>query len=217
MLKSIKGKTLEEISDPGLKGMWLRTFDETHNPRSHFVITPEGDQAGVRLTEKGVPAETGWGSLNEIGKAVDIYGNPSRANISNNLGKQHKVRNFYNNIIDPNNAAGHSTMDTHAVAAALMRPLSSKSREVAHNFGSNVLGEAGPKGSAVTGMGGTYGLYQEAYRRAAAQRGILPREMQSITWEAIRGLFPAKFKNNPENIKVINNIWNDYRNTSTKC
>jgi len=211
MLDAIKGKTLQEINEPGLKAMWLRTYDQAYLPREHQIVTPEGDFSGIRLNQDGTPTKTGWGSLNEIGKAIVILDNPSLENISSNLGQQHKVRNFYNNIYAPSDPAGHVTVDTHAVAAGLLRPLSGNSREVLHNFGSNVKGEVGPKNSSITGVQGTYGLYAEAYRRAAAERGILPREMQSITWEAVRGLFPDTFKSQAKNVEQIDNIWLQYR------
>jgi hypothetical protein len=211
MIEAIKGKTLAEITDPGLKAMWLRTYDQAYLPREHQIVTPEGDFAGLRMNSDGkTPTKTGWGSLNEIGKAIVILDDPSKANISNNLGDMHKVRNFYNNIYAPNDPSGAVTIDTHAVAAGLLRPLSGNSREVMHNFGSGLLGEGGPKNSSITGVKGTYGLYAEAYRRAAQERGILPREMQSITWEAVRGLFPDTFKT-AANADKIDNIWLQYR------
>lgn len=211
MLQAIRGKTLSEITEPGLKAMWLRTYDQAKLPREHQIVSPEGDFVGTRLNANGTPTKTGWGSLNEIGKAIVILENPSLPNISTNLGQQHKVRNFYNNIYAPNDPAGHVTIDTHAVAAGLLRPLSGNSREVLHNFGSGVVGEGGPKNSSITGVQGTYGLYAEAYRRAAQERGILPREMQSITWEAVRGLYPDTFKSQPKNVQEVDNVWLQYR------
>ena len=210
ILDAIQGKRLEELKDPVEKAMWIRTHDEAHNPREHFVTTPKGEIAGVRMTDKGIPYKTGWGSNNEIAKAVSIFDNGSRENISQKLGEYHKVRNFYNNIYDPFNPEGHTTIDTHAVAAGLLRPLSAKAREVGHNFGNNFPGEVGPKNSAFTGKKGTYGLYHEAYQRAAKERDLLPREMQSITWEAVKGLFNEKFKT-PENAEFINNIWKQHK------
>ena len=212
MVDAIRGKTLAQITDPGLKAMWLRTYDQAHLPREHQIVSPEGDFVGVRMNSDGkTPTKTGWGSLNEIGKAVVILEDPSRATISNSLGDMHKVRNFYNNIYAPNDPSGAVTIDTHAVAAGLLRPLSGNSREVMHNFGSGLTGEVGPKNSSVTGVQGTYGLYAEAYRRAAQERGILPREMQSITWEAVRGLFPDTFKSQAKNVEQVDNIWLKYR------
>lgn len=210
ILKDIQGKSLNQLTDVGQKSLWLRTFDETYLPREHQVVSPEGDFIRVRTNADGKPAGTGWGSNNEIAKAIAIFDNPTIQNISTNLGTQHKVRNFYNNIFAPNDPGGHVTIDTHAVAAGLLRPFSGESREVKHNFGQGLKGEGGTKNSSVTGVKGTYPLYAEAYRRAAAERGILPREMQSITWEAVRGLFPDTYKK-PENAAQIDNIWLKYR------
>lgn len=210
VLDLVRNKRFEELDGPAEQALWLRTFDQAFNPRSHNIVTPEGDFADIRKTQSGKDYSVAWGSLNEIGKAISIIEDPSKANISAMLGGQHKVRNFYNNIYAPTDPAGHVTIDTHAVAAGLLRPLSGNSREVLHNFGSGVKGEVGPKNSSVTGVQGTYGLYTEAYRRAAAERGVLPREMQSITWEAVRGLFPDTFKT-AANARKIDDIWVRYQ------
>jgi len=212
MVNAIRGKTLAEIKEPGLKAMWLRTYDQANNPREHQIVSPEGDFVGIRMNQDGkTPTQTGWGSLNEIGKAIAILEDPRIETISLNLGDAHKVRNFYSNIYAPNDPTGPVTIDTHAVAAGLLRPLSGNSREVKHNFGGNVKGEAGPSNSKITGVRGTYGIYAEAYRRAAQERGILPREMQSITWEAVRGLYPDTFKSQAKNVQEIDNVWLQYR------
>ena len=211
-LADLDGLDLSPDAKAAAKAMWIRLHDETHNDKSHPIITPEGDFAGPVLTAKGAPAKIGWGSLTEIGKAIraiEAADDPSL--ISNLMGEKHKVRNFYNNILSPNSPNGDVTIDTHAVAAGLWRPLSGNSLEVAHNF-SNYAGKGMPSagGSAITGVQGLYPIYAEAYRNAARERGLLPREMQSITWEAVRGLFPDTFKTE-KNASQIDAIWNRYR------
>ena len=217
----LHGKSLTDIDKMGLpekervaaKALWVRLHDETYGDRKHYVLSPEGEEMEPVTSAKGEEAGTGWGSFNEIGKAIKaIESKDDPDAISPLMGMKHKVRNFYNNIISPNSKHGDITADTHAVAAALYRPLSGKSTEVAHNLGTNP-----PKGikaaadSATAGISGIYPLVAEAYRRAAKERGILPRQMQSITWEAIRGMFPRTFKN-AKNNAAIDSIWRDYRN-----
>jgi hypothetical protein len=205
-LGEISGTTLSELSEPYLKAIWIRIYDETYNPRHYRVITPEGQFSSFATNKGGERSNVGWGSLNEIRKAVSIIENGSLKNISQMLGDQHKVRNFYNNIVDPRSKHGDVTIDTHAVAAALLRPLAGASTEVSHNFGGG-----GASSSSIFGAKGTYGIYAEAYRRAASARGVLPREMQSITWEAVRGLFDPAYKRDKRAISGADQIWQDFK------
>lgn len=205
---SVKGKRLNDLDDPVEQAMWLRTFDEAYNPRGHSIITPEGDYGDMARSTTGAEKMTGWGSLREIATAIDVFKNPNHENISRRMGAQHKVRNFYNNIFAPMSPRGEVTIDTHAVAAGFLQPFSGKDAAVLHNFGGGLKGKGGTKNSALTGNKGTYGVHAEAYRRAAEQRGILPREMQSITWEAVRGLFDNKSA--PIKRKV-QNVWKEYQ------
>ena len=203
---------LDEKEKAAAQAMWLRVHDETYADRGHHIVTPEGNLIGKVKSQKGADSGTGWGSLVEIGKAIQSIKNAgSPAALSALMGEKHKVRNFFNNILSPNSKHGDVTIDTHAVAAGLWRALSGNSLEVAHNFG-NYAGKnvPGAGGSAMTGIQGTYPFYAEAYRQAAKERGILPREMQSITWEAIRGMFPDTFKTAANNNK-IDDIWLRHR------
>ena len=204
LAKSLKGKSFDQLNDYG-KSAFIRAFDEVNNSRSYDIVSPEGKVVGIATTKKGDPAKVAWGSMSEINKALRITLDPSSENISKLLGNAHKVRNFYNNILLPNADGSSVTIDTHAVAAALLRPLAGNDLEVGHNFGT-----ASPvKNSSITGAQGTYGIYAEMYRRAATERGILPRQMQSITWEAVRGLYEAKWKTK-SNKNLIDKIWKQH-------
>tara|TARA_R110000803_G_scaffold166755_2_gene230024 strand:- start:6691 stop:8796 length:2106 start_codon:yes stop_codon:yes gene_type:complete len=198
-----KGATLGELQTPEQKAIFVRLFDEAHNSPNYHIMSPEGNRMGLATKADGTPRARGWGSQREIEKAVSAFEDPSPENIGNIVGQQHKVRSFYNNIAAPNQ--GRSlTSDTHNVAAALLRPLSGSSPEVAHSFG-------GAASSAVTGIKGTYPIFADAARMAADEVSVLPREMQSITWEGIRGLFSPEFKRSATGKQGIENIFQDFR------
>mgnify|MGYP003648921421 CR=1 FL=1 len=232
------GKTLGEIlndkdnPERGLQAAtWIRAFEEAHGDKRFRVVTPEGKVGDFsRRKETGEPGMAGWGSFSEIAKSVNVILDPSMENISRQMGAKHKVRNFYNNIVSP--SAGYDvTIDTHAVAAGLLRPLSQESVEVAHNFGGSPKPGSfdyyrlddptkkwgGIGSSGVSGLQGSYATYASAYREAAekiAQRdniSLLPRELQSITWEAIRAIYPAEFKKSDDALRLIGQAERSFR------
>jgi hypothetical protein len=187
------------------QGYFVRFWDEANNEeRGHRVVTPEGGFADFARKQDGEKTTKKWNSFGPIVKSLEILANPSRENIHVQLGEMHKVRSFYNNILDPLAAEGDVTIDTHAIAAALLRPLAGSHIEVKDNFGS-----AGA--SKNSGVFGSYGVFAEAYRRAASEAGVQPREMQSITWEAVRGLFPKTAKGAKQQA-AIKGIWEQYKN-----
>lgn len=187
IVENIQGKTLSALTDPLEQAVWIRIFDQASNPRTYRLLTPEGGFSKHATKKGGERALAAWANGHgPIAKSIRILQDGSIPNISRQLGGEHKVRNFYNNLFDPLDPKS-VTIDTHAVAAGLLTPLSGGSIEVGHS-----MGAAG--GHDATGLSGTYVLYAEAYRRAAAERGLLAREMQSIAWEALRALFTPSFK-----------------------
>ena len=210
---------LSEYADaPLLEAMFIRIYDETYNDRGYQIVSPDGEDLGYSRKKNGQRSRVAWGSNKEITKAAEAFNDPE--SITLEMGARHKVRNFYNNIIAPNSMDGDVTIDTHAVAAAHLKPLSGASTEVHHNFGTSPTKSqqedmpdwfGATSNSGPSGVMGTYAIYAEAHRRAAERRGTLPREMQSITWEAVRGLFLPSFKSNAANVQKINDLWDNYR------
>ena len=203
IINGISGKTINELnqdkSDEGqiLTGWAIRIISQTEYGRYYNILSPEGNALGPQVKLDGTPSLNTWGSIREITKSISIIENGSIDNISEQLGNKHKVRNFFNNIVAPNSPQGDVTIDTHAVAAGLLMPLGASAVQVHHNFGGRRI--ANKPGQ---GINGTYHIFLEAYRRAAAKRGVQPRQMQSITWEAVRKLFlPSdRTKSNIDNI-----------------
>jgi hypothetical protein len=225
---AIKDKKLSQLEDIDHIAAWIRTYDEAHNPNSYQTVEPEGrlgrpytnrDAYGHGTKNPEAHASVRWGSLAEIGKAVAaINAGDDLEKISELMGERHKVRNFYNNIVDPNGQHGDVTIDTHAVAGGLLHPLGGNTTEVAHNFKNSLPAGhkdsdtfVAAKGSVINGVKGTYPLYADAYRRAAKERNLLAREMQSITWEAAKGLFNGKGNGKAKHLAQIKSLWQQYQ------
>jgi hypothetical protein len=187
------------------KAHFIRFYDEAHNGRGYDIVSPRGEVRGPQLNADGVtPSRVGWGSMEDIRKGVSVLQDGSRENISRQMGDAHKVRNFYNNIIAPYSPAGDVTVDTHAIAGANLYPLTGNDTMTTEGLGQ------GGSAAAAQGTRGLYGLYQEAFQRAAAERGVQPRQMQSITWEGARGLFPGDLKARTNYRAGIEKAWQDH-------
>lgn len=186
VLPFIKGKALKDVEGSLERATWIMVYDGAHHSKTFRAVNPDGSFGDVVASADGTPYKFSWGYPASTAKAVAILDNPTQATIYNNLGWAHKVRSFYNNIFHPGHAAGDVTIDTHAVAAARWRPLGGESPDVKRNFGG--------AGSSVTGQDGSYYLYAEAYRRAAKELGLEPRQLQSIAWESARGQLYKKTK-----------------------
>lgn len=196
IVKPIRGRAFKDLNTDE-KAVFTRLYDEAHHSRDYEIVSPSGEFMGTAKNDTGKNAKVSWRSLDPIEKAIASIEDPTLEGISYNMGTGHKVRNFYNNIILPNAKHGDVTIDTHAVAAALLMPFAAADDPAKKNFG-GISNNEGTKGM--------YGIYADAYRQAAEQRGLLPREMQSITWEAVRGLFTDVFKTQA-NKDAIREIW----------
>ncbi len=221
----IKGKKLKDLQDPEDKALWIRTYDQANNTTAKWngedldyqpfhKITPEGERQEWYLTKKSKkPQGFGWTSLPLMAKAIAIMeSNGDRDTISREMGKKHKIRSFYNNILDPNSTNDDVTMDTHAIDAAWLMdaPIA-----VAQNFKNVPMKKKRPQGwiagassSVKTGNTGTYGIYATAYRETAHELGVQPRQLQSIVWETKREWLvdiPAEYEQD------ISQVWDQYR------
>ena len=209
LANKFEGKKLSELPLDE-QAMVLRFYDEGNAApnRAYTIWNPEGTPSGT-VGMAGKPGkekvrEAGWGGFGMTENALSILADDTRANISSRLGDNHKVRNFYNNIIAPDYGKD-ATIDTHAIAGALLMPLGGSDVHVKEG-----LGMSGPK-NADTGLKSIYALYNEAYRRAADERGVLPREMQSTTWEALRGLFSPEEKRDAKLDASVKSTWKQYK------
>jgi len=206
-LDSIRGKSFHELTAPtpdalaAKQALWIRLYDEAHVSNVNDMYAPDGTVVGSDEMLRS------WIGLDHMAKAVKILDNGSTENINNVMGYGHKIRNFYNNIINPNSKRGYVTIDTHAVAAAHLSPFGTTDTEAAHNFGNSPRGVPGAPKNNATGLRGTYPVYAEAYQQAAKRLGITPRELQSVIWEGVKSLMGGKGTKTPELKATVKGIW----------
>jgi hypothetical protein len=211
LINKLKGKSLDDLSNPVEKAAWVRLYDEAHNPREFHEIAPDGTKKGiVMLKGTNTPEKVAWGGLDSIAKGISVLQDGSLENISRNLGEAHKVRSFYNNIAEPNSPHEDVTADTHHVGLSLMRPVAGSDAEPALNFGGN--------GSTITGTHGTYPLYVEATRQAMRELNAehpddppmqYPRQLQSVAWVEWRKMFPPESRTEATK-NSVNSIWKEH-------
>jgi len=184
-LKNQIGKKLSELSDYDAS-IFIRVDYDLNISRKAPIRIPTG--TAVNESETGDSSFSGY---EVITKGVSVYRDGSMSNISNQLGRANKVRNFYLNIADPSDKRA-VTIDTHAMAIALFKPLASNDIEVDFNAAS-------------------FSFYADAYRELAEELGIEARALQSITWEAARAIFPAKQKAKAGYKEKISGIWDGFK------
>ena len=193
--------------------LWARAFARFNLREDYDVFSPSGNAVGLMTDDDGNVRRMGFMGLSPIWKGFRIlHQNASVQVIDKELGEANKVRSFYMNLLFPNDMHGEVTNDTHNIAALAFMPLGSSAELVAQGLAGGHKGfsektvdgkkikepkpfwkEAGVKpfgvgNKAETGVAGLYAVFADAIREAAQERGVLPREMQSIVWEAVRGL-----------------------------
>jgi hypothetical protein len=215
----LQGRTLRDLlNDPDAPqhaaANYVRAYDETYNPQQFRLQSPTGDPTmDFARNLDGTPTKLAWQTQVPISKALSILQDDSIPNISRQLGQEHKVRNFYNNIVDPDNTRGDLTVDTHQIAGNLLAPLGQSSPLVEQGLS----GGKGMAYSGATGAGGFYGLHGDAVRDFAQEAQMLPREAQSMTWEGLRGLFSPVQKRNKELVTGAQNIWQNVASGGTSA
>jgi hypothetical protein len=228
LFDQVAGKKLNELTDAKLKAVWMRTYIQTHYDQTYRYVLANGqfDSNARNKQTKKEESEGKQGKLSGVRpqtlpaytaavKALESNGDPVK--ISQALSDTHKVRSFYNNILDPHSANGDVTIDTHQVGSALLRPLGGSTAPVLQNFElgpdkadqAKMAGEwQASRGSAVTGSHGTYGFYADATRELAKELGLQPRQLQSIVWVMKRKLMPDTITDKQSN--DMEQAWKDY-------
>jgi len=150
-----------------------------------------------------------WGSGREVDQSHRIFNDPTWDRVNTELSGGGKVPSFYNDIAAPNaRIPSKATIDTHSAGASSLFPAGGNDPIVFRAMGlSGVPG--GPRGAydiATNGSKGQYGFHADAHQLAGDEMGMLPREVQSVTWEGVRRLW-GKNKKTPELKAQVEAIW----------
>jgi hypothetical protein len=191
-----KAGSFDKQVDDHHRAAWVKLWNDVHDDTPVYEVGIDGKMGkpikNKGLDDNGEPSDLSgrFGGLDRIENA--LYALRSNGNvkmISDALGERHKVRSFYNNMLDPHSANDDVTIDTHAAGGAWLDMVGSKSPLLGQMFGSPMKGFPAPKSSRL-GVMGTYPFYAQAYREVAREVGLdRGRELQSIIWEHKIALF----------------------------
>jgi hypothetical protein len=234
MVKDIKGKTLNQLEQEGGKdqhlrqAVWIRLHNEAHGSKHYREVNPDGSLGDFKKFTEGkkkgqnkiATRKATSGIVNAV-KAMHAHRDANK--ISAAMGGRHKVRPFYNNILDPNSKNRDVTVDTHAIGASWLSPHTASHVSVVHSLGLPInkkklpAGAMTTKNSASTGISGAYPIYADAYREAAEHLSkehnieLHARQLQSIAWEAKRRMFGEKTTG--KKVKAaVSEIWDKHHN-----
>jgi hypothetical protein len=221
LFHSIEGKTLHELTATDQEAAWIKLYNDAHDTEPLRTVNVDGKFGDIRRKkptpaqerrgQEGDPMVGAFGTLDRIANAIDALRSHGDFNkISEAVGDKHKVRSFYNNMLDPNSPNDDATIDTHAGGAAWLYPFGAKDKQVKQLMG----GGGGEPTSAVTGIKGSYPFYADAYREFAHETGVLKhgREAQSVLWMKKIQLF----RNAPDAAKAaVWQAWQDYHSGRT--
>jgi len=176
-----------------------RVSDLSPEAAAHVIRSISQDE-GVTLPGG---ASFRWQSEYNMARSVEMFRAGKTEDytaVDDLMGVDMKIRSFYNNLRDPFDADfGELTVDTHAAGIAIGIPVTTSSREIDTKLDRNALlsydgtrgrlsslSILGTPSSVSAGVKGAYPLIADAYRNVAARHGVLPREVQSVTWEQHR-------------------------------
>lgn len=187
------GKNWEELSSTDMgRAVLLRAHDVVNKAQKYYVYSPEGTPLYLMRNKSGELTKQGWTTYAVIRDSIKLMDNNSIESIHRIIGRKHKVRNFYNNILVPNSEYPFITIDTWAANASYLLPGAAESKMVKAGVAEG--------GSPANGIHGGYIMHAiaaiELAKELSAELGykVHPREVQSVTWEAIRALFDESRK-----------------------
>lgn len=202
----LRGKSLGDLSSADDKALWVRAYDRVNHGTGYRSVDTRGRYGDFILRKDGQKAGRRWNDSETLAKAINSLEGKSVETVSHQLGEYQKVRNIYNNIVDPYGVHPFLPTDVHLVSGSLGQAVSGKNQ-----FTKNAYGKGKGFGKPEEhGIQGTNPVYAEAAKIAARRLGITnPHEIQSIAWHMSKALFDAGLKRSKKR-NLVEDVWQRY-------
>jgi hypothetical protein len=199
----IQGRSFSDLTNVQDKVNWIKAYDRIHHGKGYRLVGANGRFGKFDTAKNGTIKGRIWNQNRDFIKAIESLEAPNIQKISQQLGNYPKIRNIYNNIVDPYTNYPFAATDIHFVSSSLGQPIASSDRTAKQAYGSVSplnLHEA-------SGWAGANSVYMQAAKIAAERLGIThPHEIQSIAWHMGRSLFDRPFKRSLKK-DAIQNLW----------